>query len=473
MARFNHVLSITGILFLAIGALLLLSPAIAQDSPDVANGEVLFQTVCAVCHGPQALGVTGLGKNLVTSEFVAGLSDEELLAFVRTGRPIDDSLNTTGVAMPASGGRPDLSDADLLDIIAYVRGLEMPSGTADAGDTSGEFLAELDLSIPPESQVTAFAEPPRSRTVEEAALGRYLFYDTRLSADSSISCSTCHQAENAWTDGQELSDGFTSLSYFRNTPTLMNTAYYDVLYWDGRLGGGDMATVVRDHIVEAHFMASDGRLMTERLRQVPEYMWAFTEVYGSGPSFGKTLNALTAYVWSLNSAPSPYDSATLSEDAQNGLALFAISGCASCHNGPAFTDSQLYVSGVPENSDIFTTPERLITYRRFIRQFAVGNHRTLDEDVGGYILNHDDDMWGSFRTPTLRELCYTAPYMHNGTLASLDDVLAFYNDNQSLNLSDQDQSDMVAFLESLCSDLPETTAPELPGYGLRELGDNQ
>lgn len=467
-----------------VGGLLLFIPGTnivtAQDSPDLANGETLFQQACSVCHGPDGLGVPGLGKNFVESEFVNSLDDDELLAFIREGRTIDDPLNTTGVAMPASGGRPDFADSDFYDIIAYIRDLTITGAFIQINtDTSGDFTAPLDLSIPPEVMTTSFAEAPRSRSQEEAALGRYLFYDTRLSADSSISCSTCHQPEHAWTDGLALSDGYPSTLYFRNTPTLLNTGYYSMLYRDGRLGGGDMQTVVRDHLTEAHFMAIDGRLMTERLRQVPEYMTAFTEVYGSGPSFGRTLNALSAYVWSLNSSPAPYDAfiagdtTAISEEAQHGAELFESAGCSACHSGDAFTDSELHVLGVPENMEIFADPIRHITFRRFYRGYAVGDLPDLRTDVGGYILAHDDDMLGSFRTPSLRDACYTAPYMHNGVLASFEDVVTFYNDSMGLELSEQDQSDMVAFLGTLCGELPEITVPELPGYGLRSLGDNQ
>ncbi len=91
---------------------------------DAANGEKLYQGTCVACHGPDAKGVTGLGKDLTTSEFAKGLSDEELVAFLKTGRPASDPANTTGVDMPPKGGNPSLSDDDLLDIVAYLRTLE-------------------------------------------------------------------------------------------------------------------------------------------------------------------------------------------------------------------------------------------------------------------------------------------------------------------------------------------------------------
>jgi mono/diheme cytochrome c family protein len=91
---------------------------------DAAHGEELFTQTCAACHGPEGEGVTGLGKDMTTSEFIAGKSDEELVEFIKVGRPTDDPLNTTGVAMLPKGGNPSLSDEDLYDIVAYIRTLQ-------------------------------------------------------------------------------------------------------------------------------------------------------------------------------------------------------------------------------------------------------------------------------------------------------------------------------------------------------------
>jgi disulfide bond formation protein DsbB len=90
---------------------------------DAAKGQALFTGTCSACHGPDATGITGLGKNLTTSTFVAEKTDEELMAFIKTGRPASDPLNTTGVDMPPKGGNPALSDQDLADIIAFIRSI--------------------------------------------------------------------------------------------------------------------------------------------------------------------------------------------------------------------------------------------------------------------------------------------------------------------------------------------------------------
>jgi mono/diheme cytochrome c family protein len=98
------------------------SPEVQAGDP--AKGASLYTSSCSSCHGPDATGVEGLGKDMTTSDFIAGLSDAELLEFVKTGRPVGDPLNTTGVDMPPKGGNPALSDAQILDIIAHIRTLQ-------------------------------------------------------------------------------------------------------------------------------------------------------------------------------------------------------------------------------------------------------------------------------------------------------------------------------------------------------------
>ncbi|MBZ0300014.1 MAG: cytochrome c, partial [Anaerolineae bacterium] len=124
----------------------------------VEQGQQLF-LLCAACHGPDARGLPNLGKDLVESEFVAGLSDEELLTFIKTGRPIWDPLNTTGIDMPVKGGNPAMTDEDILAIIAYVRSL------TSANTGSGEAVAPASTSIPPTSTPTP---QPTSTTMSSA-----------------------------------------------------------------------------------------------------------------------------------------------------------------------------------------------------------------------------------------------------------------------------------------------------------------
>lgn len=339
----------------------------------------------------------------------------------------------------------------------------------------------------------AGAESPFVQTAAElfptkAALGQSLFFEPRLSADASISCSSCHQPDKAFTDGLPLSTGFPSTEYFRNTPTLLNVGQLPRSFWDGRIAGNDLSTVVRDHLVEAHFMASDSRIITERMRQIPEYEDSFIALFGSEASFGKIRSALVEYLNTLKSENNPYldfvagDVSALSAQEQRGLALFnGGASCSTCHGGELLSDGQAHAIGVPENPDIFANTDRHITFRRFFRQFAVGNFVTLREDVGVFAQTHEDGDRGAFYTPSLLEASLTAPYMHNGMLATLEDVVRFYNrggggggsaELSPLGLSDNEVADLVAFLDTLGSSLDPVEAPDLPDYQLRELGVN-
>lgn len=326
----------------------------------------------------------------------------------------------------------------------------------------------------------------------QAELGRQLFYDGRLSGDGSTSCATCHDPNNAYMDGKPLSAGYSRGNlYFRNTPTLLNASkmpYYD---WDGRFAQGDLASVVRDHIAEAHFMSLDGRLLVERMRQVPEYEEGFKQQFGSEVSYGKVLNAVVAYLQTLeSSADNPYvayragDTNALSTEARRGMELFeGKAGCVRCHGGDLLSDGQFHNTGVPDNASIFEEPQRHITFRRFFRMLGVSEYVTMRDDPGLYALTADAADRGKFRTPSLLEVARTAPYMHGGVFESLGEVVEFYNAGggsspnkdaalRPLGLTETEVADLVAFLERLGSPAEVEDTPELPEYELRTLGAN-
>jgi cytochrome c peroxidase len=301
-----------------------------------------------------------------------------------------------------------------------------------------------------------------------------------------------------------LSKGYPATLYFRNTPTLLDAAAQPTLYWDGRFASDDLESLVRDHITEAHFMNADGQLVVERLKQKPQYEELFQATLGGEPSFGRMLKAVATYVGSLTSPPGPYDrylageSNALSPEAQRGLALFeGQAGCARCHNGPLLSDGEFHNLGVPENPAIFQEPLRHITFRRFFRTLGVPNYRNLHQDVGLYALTGADEDWGRFRTPSLRTVAFTAPYMHNGVFATLEEVMGFYNQGGGddpngstglttggstglttgkdpmlvpLNLTDEEVAALVAFLKSLSGELMLVEEPEFPGFQLMNLG---
>lgn len=331
---------------------------------------------------------------------------------------------------------------------------------------------------------------PKAQKPAQAELGRYLFFDPRMSGDGGISCATCHQPARGWGDGQALSAGYPGSKYFRNAQTLLNAAYNKRVFWDGRLSGADLPTLVRDHLTEAHFMLVDGRLFPERLKQVPSYVKMFQEAYGGEPSFGGALKAISAFLHTIASKNVPFDNylksdkKALSAEAQKGLALFkGKAGCAGCHNGALLSDGGFHALGVPENEQIFKDPLRHITFRRFNKVIGVPNFMNLRADPGLYVVTKQESDRGKFRTPTLREVARTAPYMHNGAFAALEDVVAFYDKgggsgpNKSarlkpLGLSADERKALVEFLMSLSGETVSAEAPKIPDYELRKLGDN-
>jgi cytochrome c peroxidase len=462
--------------------------AAAGDPPDTQTEAAFMQGGCAGCHTipgvPNAVGVVGPDLTTIGQHAagrVAGLNAggyirQSILEPEAVIAPECPSGDCPSNVMPQNFG--DRLSSDEIDlIVGYLQGL---TGEGVTSEPPYE-LVPITIVRPEEASIEPFMVPPVIHDNDaQILLGKYLFFDPRLSGDVNSSCAICHQPDYAWANGAPLSPGYTGTPYFRNAPTIMNTVFQDYLYWDGRMDGGDMPTTVRDHITEAHFMNSDGRLMVERVKQVPEYVQLFQDAYGSNPSFGRVLNAITAYVQSINSGPTPYDlymagdDRALSEEAIAGLELFeGDAECASCHSGPTLSDGEFYVSGVPENGEIWSDPLRHITFRRFFRQLGVPNYRALEADPGLFALTKQEDDRGSFRTAPLREVGRTAPYMHNGVFSTLDEVVQFYNEERDLGLTTAEVNQLVAFLESLSSEPIDIVPTDQPDYQLRTLGDNR
>ncbi len=299
----------------------------------------------------------------------------------------------------------------------------------------------------------------------KAALGKRLFFDARLSGDAAISCSTCHNPEKGFADGLPLAKAYPGSEGFRNTPTLINAAQKAAWFHDGRIGT-NLNDVTRESITETYSMNMDMRLMQERVKQDPVYVEMFkTAGYGE-PSNGSVRKAIPEYLKTLTSRGSAFDKGEMSDAAKSGFELFkGKAGCAQCHSGPRFTDDTPHNVGAPENPEIWSNPLRHITYVTFANFMGIENYMNIRRDVGAHIRTHkvDGSDIGKFMTPSLRELTYTAPYMHNGTMKTLDDVIAFYNAGggtdpnkdpriKPLNLSSNEKASLVAFLEALSGD---------------------
>ena len=326
----------------------------------------------------------------------------------------------------------------------------------------------LDLAAMPE------AKPGNATMIE---LGKYFFFDNRLSGDWGVSCASCHDPKKGWGDGQALSAGYPSMEYFRNSPTVVNSKHQKRFLWDGRLDGSDAGTLVRDMITESHTMNMDARLMQERLKQVPEYHALWQKWRPNDDINGmRVFNVIGEFIRSLETTNAPFDKfkkgdeSALTAEQKDGYALFkGKANCVSCHNGPIGSDGNLHKTGVPDHPDVLKNPLRTITMLRHYASNGMPNYMNTRTDVGAYAITKDKRDIGKFRTAQLRDLAYTAPYMHNGTLATLDDVIDFYDKGggagselKALNLSASEKKALKAFLLSLSGDQVEVKDPGQP-----------
>lgn len=295
-------------------------------------------------------------------------------------------------------------------------------------------------------------------------LGKRLFFDKRLSGDSSIACSDCHQPNHGFTHKTPLSPGYPGNKHFRNAPTLINTALKSRWFHDGRIAT-NLNDVVREMLTEDYIMNMDMRLMQERLKQDTKYIELFSNAGLGEPSNIGVRKAIPAFLNTLTSTMTPYDKGELTHQAKQGKILFfGKAGCYQCHNGKLFTDQLPHNTGVPENIDIFLDPLRHQTFIAFNMFMGVPDYMLLKRDVGAHVLTHqaDGSDRGQFITPSLKELKYTAPYMHNGVFSTLEEVVEFYNNGggedryldekiNPIDLTKGEQTALVAFLKSLSS----------------------
>lgn len=335
--------------------------------------------------------------------------------------------------------------------------------------------------------------PDNPNTPAKVELGKMLFWDTRITGDASLSCATCHDPKLGWGDGQDIGRGYPGTSHWRNIQTIINTAYYNKLFW----AGSSRSLEAQGETANRGAVAGNGErdMMEARLYQIPEYRKRFKEVFGDEwPLLKNAWRAIAAFERTLVQRDTPFDrymkgdKAALSPKAKQGLALFqGNAGCIQCHNDPLLTDQKYYNLGVPENPGFEEDPLKQITFR--FEQYAKGVHeeiyRKTKTDLGlFYMAKRQTDM-SKFRTPSLRYAKYTAPYMHNGVFASLEEVVDFYNNGggedqalknhdiatktkklKELKLTDQEKEALVAFLESLSGKEILTEPPTLPDYAV-------
>ena len=371
-----------------------------------------------------------------------------------------------------------LLSATSLGALALIAGLWTNISEAADGDVPP--LAPL-----PEMKVPA-DQPLTEARVE---LGKLLFFDPRLSGDGSISCADCHDPKFGWGDGGELSRGYPGTAHWRNSQTVMNSAFLDAWFWTS--SSPTLEKQANSAITGALAGNLKPILAEERMKQTPRYVELFREVYGTAPTYDGALSAIASYERTLISDDSPFDhymkgdEAALDEAQLRGMALFeGKANCVACHNGPLMTDQEHYNLGVPANPAFTEDPQRQIAMRERMRSkdFSEDDFLHLDRDPGRYRATKNKDDIGKFRTPPLRYTTYTLPYMHNGVFYTFEEVVDFYDQGggedpfgtkteklQPLGLSDDEKADLVAFLESLSGEEILVQRPELPPYGLLDF----
>lgn len=350
-------------------------------------------------------------------------------------------------------------------------------------------MARADNGFPP---LGPLPPPPipadNPMTPEKIELGKMLFWDNRLGGDASTPCVVCHEPSKGWGEGGEISRGYPGTTHWRNSQTVLNAAYYDKLFWEGNVTSLEaQAPSAAEGNVAGN---GDRSLMEMRLRFLPEYVERFKKVFGTEwPRMTHAYMAIAAFERTLVSDAKqvPFDrymkgdKNALSESARRGMAVYqGKGGCIRCHNGPLASDQKFYSLGVPENEAFTTEPLAQITHRweNYQKGSTETGYRGAAWDYGLYYRTKNPKDRNKFRTPSLRELKYTAPYMHDGIFYTLDEVVDFYDKGggegptkspliQPLGLTDQEKKDLVAFLESLSMDKPlSMEPPKLPRYAV-------
>lgn len=277
-------------------------------------------------------------------------------------------------------------------------------------------------------------------------LGKKLFFDPNLSNPPGIACASCHDPAFGFSDGQPFSDGVFGRTGDRNAPTIYNAAYNLYQFWDGR--SASLEDQVLGPIRNPVEMNNTLDNALNYLRANPEYQKLFQKAFNGEITTTNVAKAIAAYERTIISNNTPYDryvrgdKKALSEEAKRGMKIFFGKGrCAECHPAPFFTDSDFHNLGVPNNP---------------LKPDVV--------DKGRYNVTGAADDLGKFKTPTLREIARTYPYMHNGVFQTLEEVVEFYDDGGGtpivgekdpdlvpLNLTEQEKKDLVAFLKALTS----------------------
>ena len=308
-----------------------------------------------------------------------------------------------------------------------------------------DFTLRLPLGL---QEQAAYIPDDNPLTAEKIALGKQLFWDKRWSRNGTVACVSCHDPGHGWGDPRRFSLRFDGKPTPRHSPTLVNRLFSEEQQWAGtRRSLEDQAIKSSDQSPE---------LLVKNLGPIAGYQEQFKNVFGTGVTPEGVAKAISAYERMILSGNAPYDrfragdQTALSPAARRGLALFdGKANCKTCHVGFNFTDESYHNIGVGMDKE--------------------------KPDLGRHTVTKREEHHGAFKTPTLRDVAKRPPYMHDGSVATLAEVIAFYNrggvankwlsgEIKALDLSAGEQADLVAFLEALTGEVAAevTSPPVLP-----------
>jgi cytochrome c peroxidase len=369
--------------------------------------------------------------------------------------------------MPRTYGKPVFSFTFII-CIAFICSLPPVAFTRSADEPY-----ELNL---PQGVLEPIIPDDNPLTKGKVDLGKKLYFDKRLSADDTISCATCHDPKKGFADGEIVAVGIKGQRGARNSPTVLNTAFIDTQFWDGRvLTLEEQAKQPITNPIEMGMPSHDAAV--EKISNISEYRSDFKTVFSTDIiTIDHIAQAIASFERTLITLNTPFDRFIAGEDnaisasAKRGWELFqGKARCLTCHefnvSYPFFTDNKFHNIGVAMKDMDFEALARKAGSPD--ADPSVLAHDKAASELGRYLVTKEPKDIGAFKTPGLRDIALTTPYMHDGSEPTLESVIEFYNKGgisnpnldggiRPLNLSEEEKMDLVEFMKSLTSDdLPE------------------
>ncbi len=305
-------------------------------------------------------------------------------------------------------------------------------------------------------------------THQKIELGKQLYFDNRISKDGTVSCNSCHSVMGSGEDNRPNSVGVKGQHGGRSAPTVWNSAYMPVLFWDGR--AASLEEQAKGPMVNPVEMGMENhQAVVDRIQKIPGYVKAFDAAFKERPaiSIDNIAKAIATYERTLITPNSAFDKymrgnkSALSAEAKRGMKLVEEKGCIVCHSGPNFAGT----NGPGEG--------RYLKFP-FVSGTEYEKKYHLSDDFGRFNASKDETDKNTWRVPTLRNVALTAPYFHNGSVKTLDEAVRVMVKVQlDKDASDAEVKDIVAFLESLTGEIPKQTMPLLPPTpGTTLVGDD-